>query len=320
MKKLFMVIPLVFLLCFTFSCRQGEEVAEEPVVDVEADVETREEVVKPLDVEGALLNYSTEGTGIPCVVFTGSENIGLRIYSKELKSHLKFIYADPKNISIEDVQSFTMDTIIDDIEKVRMALGVKKIAVMGHSMYSVLPPAYALKYPKHASHLIVTGGLPFISEKSDKASNEYWEKEASEERKEIRSRNREALTEDILSKLSPSEIRIKNYIADIPFFFYDSEFDMSDIWEGVEINIDFVNRYWELIYGVDNTDKFHLIKAPVLVVSGRYDFWAPYYLWDEVKELNPDFTFILFDNAGHNPMLEIPEEFDKKVIDWVKSN
>ena len=29
MKKLLMVIPLVFLLCFTFSCQQGEEVAEE---------------------------------------------------------------------------------------------------------------------------------------------------------------------------------------------------------------------------------------------------------------------------------------------------
>lgn len=38
MKKL-MIIPLVFLLCFTFSCQQGEEVAEEPAVDVTADVE-----------------------------------------------------------------------------------------------------------------------------------------------------------------------------------------------------------------------------------------------------------------------------------------
>jgi uncharacterized protein (TIGR02246 family) len=32
MKKLFMVLPLVFLLCFAFSCQQGEEVAEEPGV------------------------------------------------------------------------------------------------------------------------------------------------------------------------------------------------------------------------------------------------------------------------------------------------
>ncbi len=38
MKKLLMILPLVFLLCFTFGCRQGEEVTEEPVVDVEADI------------------------------------------------------------------------------------------------------------------------------------------------------------------------------------------------------------------------------------------------------------------------------------------
>ncbi len=39
MKKLLMVIPLVILLCFAFSCQQGEEVAEEvkaekPVIDL----------------------------------------------------------------------------------------------------------------------------------------------------------------------------------------------------------------------------------------------------------------------------------------------
>jgi ketosteroid isomerase-like protein len=32
MKKLFFVIPLICLLCLTFSCQKGEEVAEEPGV------------------------------------------------------------------------------------------------------------------------------------------------------------------------------------------------------------------------------------------------------------------------------------------------
>jgi len=36
MKRLFMVIPLVFLLCFTFSCQKGEEAAEEAVAGVAA--------------------------------------------------------------------------------------------------------------------------------------------------------------------------------------------------------------------------------------------------------------------------------------------
>ncbi len=37
MKKLIFILPLVFLLCLTFSCQKAEEVAEEPVVDVGAE-------------------------------------------------------------------------------------------------------------------------------------------------------------------------------------------------------------------------------------------------------------------------------------------
>jgi hypothetical protein len=36
MKKLHMVLFLVFLVCISFACQKGEEMAEEPVVDVKA--------------------------------------------------------------------------------------------------------------------------------------------------------------------------------------------------------------------------------------------------------------------------------------------
>jgi hypothetical protein len=35
MKKLIMILPLIFLHCFAFSCQKAEEVAEEPAVDIE---------------------------------------------------------------------------------------------------------------------------------------------------------------------------------------------------------------------------------------------------------------------------------------------
>ena len=38
MKKLFMLLPLVFLLCVTFSCQQGEEVAEEGLTEEDVNV------------------------------------------------------------------------------------------------------------------------------------------------------------------------------------------------------------------------------------------------------------------------------------------
>ena len=45
MKKLFIVIPLVFLLCFAFGCQKGEEVAEEPVIDLAAEKVKVESVI-----------------------------------------------------------------------------------------------------------------------------------------------------------------------------------------------------------------------------------------------------------------------------------
>ena len=67
MKKLLMVLPLVFLLCFTFSCQKAEEVAEEPVVDVEVErakiVELLKENVeaeKNKDMEGSMRFYDKE--------------------------------------------------------------------------------------------------------------------------------------------------------------------------------------------------------------------------------------------------------------------
>ena len=52
MKNTFMVIPLVFLLCFIFGCQQGAEVASEPKPDVEADIQAIKEAI--LEVEAAV--------------------------------------------------------------------------------------------------------------------------------------------------------------------------------------------------------------------------------------------------------------------------
>jgi len=278
-----------------------------------------------MQVDGTLLTYSSEGTGVPCVAFVGGESGGRKLYSDELKKHIRFVHADAAHLTDEDLERLTLDDIVDDIEKVREVLGVEKIAVMGHSRFALIPPEYALKYPDQASHVIMTGGRPEISESSDRASDEYFENEASEERKEIFRRNLEELPEHLLDgrssiKLSSSDNFGKWYGARVPIFFGDPEFNVATLFEGVEINVGFADRFMELVFGYDSTDRYHLIKAPMLVVCGRHDYWGPYYLWDKVEETTPDLTFLLFDNAGHNPMVEIQEEFDKKLIEWIESH
>jgi uncharacterized protein (TIGR02246 family) len=95
MKRLLLVIPLVFLLCFTFSCQQqGEEVAEEPVVDVEADVEAIKNLIDDCsrawnegDNEGFMALIDEEAMFLPpnTPTFGGMETIR-SIYRTEFDS------------------------------------------------------------------------------------------------------------------------------------------------------------------------------------------------------------------------------------------
>ena len=46
MKITFMVIPLVFLCCFTVGCQQWVEVVEQPVVDAETDIQAIRDIIE----------------------------------------------------------------------------------------------------------------------------------------------------------------------------------------------------------------------------------------------------------------------------------
>lgn len=277
-----------------------------------------QETLKPLNIEGTLFAYSVEGEGIPCIVLSGSENLGSKFYSPKLKKHLKLIHADPVGITKEELATLTLEKMVEDFEKVRKFLGIKKIAIMGHSMFSIMPLEYAIRKPDHVSFAITSGGVPSFSVESTRASNRYWDTEASDKRKAARKRNYDNLKKLDLKKLTPLEVFIAYYNADIPLRFYNPEYDMTKIWEGERANMDFIGHYWKIVYGYDNTDKYPQIKAPVLIISGRYDFGSPYFLYDGVKDQIPDFKFVLFEKAGHNPMLEVPEKFDKTIINWLQ--
>lgn len=280
----------------------------------------RDRISGLLDVPDALFTYTAKGDGIPCVIFTGSENVGHNLFPTELQEYFIFIHADPSMIDSAMMNDISLDDIVDDIEKLRVSLGIDKIAVMAHSMFGLLPLEYAVRYPENISYAISTGAAPYYTEKRTKAREEYWEAEASERRKNIRAKNLEELQKVDMSNLSQSQQFIKLYTAETPYRFYDPYFDLTEMWEGVELNMNFLNHYGgNLMKDFNNTDNYKNIQSPVLIVAGKYDFGAPYYLWDDLKDIIPDFTLKVYENAGHNPMLEIPDEFTRNILEWVKN-
>lgn len=273
-----------------------------------------------VSADGTKLRYIVEGTGIPCVVVNGSHY--QRVFSKDLRRHLKLIFLDFRHSYEADagakLDTITLDTLFDDIEQVRKALGFDRIAVMGHSLPSLIALEYARKYPEHTSHVILIGAPPFMI--PPKESEAFWESDASEARKLADKRNLARITDEDLKKAPSGQAWKLVFVRNGAHYWYDPSYDSSWMLEGIAPNMNFMPHVFGLFRDYDVGKRTARVTRPVFLALGRYDYLVPYPTWDGRKDSFPNLSFNLFEKSGHYPMFEEPALFNKKLIEWMKGN
>jgi len=314
-NNLKILILSVFILFLLAGCpKKGAKTAKA--------VSQQEDTSGVVSVEGAELHYVVEGKGTPWLGLGHSES-QRRILSQELRNHFKLVFVDLRhdaqsNSSLE-ISKITLDTYLDDIDKVRRTLGLDKAAVFGHSIHSYIALEYARKYPKNTSHVVMTGFTPYSLAAG--VADEFWESDASAERKMVLKQNWEKITEDELSRMPSKERVVKTYTAMAPKLFFDPTYDLSWIYEVVESNQDIARHLFNVIFkNYDIAKRPGRVEIPVFLAIGRYDYLCPYFLWDDRKDVLPNLSYNLFEKSGHFPMVEEQELFDKKLIKWIKSH
>jgi proline iminopeptidase len=307
------------ILVFLLGCTAGHE---EPATQVaEGELRRASGVVM---VDGTPHPYLVEGEGVPCIV-AGIAPFYPPIFSDELKQHIRFIYVDFKNTwmaeEIDEVERITMRTLVDEIDQIRGALGYERICVIGHSGPGFLPLEYAWTYPEYASHAVVIATPPFINATFLEAQEEFWGSDASEERKAAQETNVEGLPDSSLDQLTPRDQFTMRYVRNGPLFWLDPTYDSYWIWAGRHYSIEMVNHFFGvLVNDYDITGSFPEITTPVFLALGRYDYWCPYYLWDDVRDMLPNLSYHVFERSGHFPMFEEQALFDSRLIQWLEGS
>jgi proline iminopeptidase len=274
-----------------------------------------------IEVSGTKLNYVIEGKGQPCLVI-GSSIYYPRTFSRQLRDSIKFYFVDmrwfAKDYTPVKVASFTLDTILSDIEKVRAELGLDKIVIAGHSIHSVIAFEYARKYPERVSHIVMIGSPAYqTNREQDDAINEIW-KTASPERQMIMDENWKRL--EVMKNLTSAQFDVENYCLMAPKYWYDMKYDARWLWKDMTLNTDILHSLYDLVF----RDYFifrngRSVPVPTFVAMGRYDYVDPYTLWegfDDIKGL----TVIVFDKSGHTPQLEESALFDRTLLKWLREN
>ena len=113
--------------------------------------------------------YAQSGSGYPLVKaanwlshleFDGQSPIWKHWWS-ELSDRYRLIRYDERGCGLSDwdVDAFTLETWIRDLEEVVDVVGVKRFALLGISQGASVAIEYAAKYPERVSHLIIYGGF-----------------------------------------------------------------------------------------------------------------------------------------------------------------
>ena len=284
-----------------------------------------------IDANGVMIYYMSTGHGQPLVILHGGPGAShdyFLPYLLPLARYNRVIFIDERGSGrsqkLEDRSSYTIENMVEDIEAVRQALGLGKISLLGHSYGGALAQAYALKYQRNLSHLILASTWS-----STVAMNQVFVRMKQNMTPELRDR---------IDKLEAQELfgHGKDYAKNR----YTNEYMIAAWGEGYfpyvyhnhpDPNYDPIaqgNTSWDLyremwgehgefiidgnLRSVEYTNRLSTIKVPTLIVVGEHDECDPS-LSRTMQSKIAGSKLVILPNAGHMTFVDQTGMFIKTV-------
>ncbi|MEM8895085.1 MAG: alpha/beta hydrolase [Bacteroidota bacterium] len=250
-----------------------------------------------MEVDGMPVHYRVEGEGFPLVLVHGTA-ASLHtwdVWTEELKSDFKVIRFDLPAFGLTGPApsgEYSLDMYAGFVDKVLTQLNVDSCFIAGNSLGGAISWYYTVKHTEKIRKLVLvdasghprSSGPPLIFKLAQQPAFASFFKSFTP--KFIIENNLKAVYHDD-SKIDQSLV--------------DRYFEMALREGNRQAFIDRANQKF--------TNQSHLIKSievPTLILWGEHDTWVPLsdaYLFEEAIE---DSELIVYDNAGHVPMEEIP--------------
>jgi proline iminopeptidase len=209
--------------------------------------------------------------------------------------------------STGEVTDLDFDLLAEDLEAVRRALGAERVAVLGHSIVSVLAIEYARRRPHSVSHVIAAGAPPHTDMTRMAADAQaFFERDASAERQQALRQN--------LAALPPGADMGLVLAAQTPMRFFDARTDLAPLYQGAILKPAMLGHLLgAMTTGWNVGAAGASLRVPLLLAHGRYDYVVPHELWPPLLPRLASARLELFWRSGHQPFCEEPERFTEVV-------
>jgi pimeloyl-ACP methyl ester carboxylesterase len=271
--------------------------------------------------DGTRLAYHTIGTGRPLVCVPGGP-MRASAYLGDfggLSARRALVLLDLRGTGDSEVPvdraSYRCDRQVDDIEALRIELGLDRLDLAGHSGGATLAVLYAARYPDRVDRLVLVcpGTRPVGIEIEDADRREV----AELRRGEPWFADAFAAFERIWS----GESTPADWEAISPFMY--GRWD-ADTRAAVETRPGQRNEEAAAVYYAEGAldppavrPAIASLPARVLLLAGEYDAALPPKRAAEYAELFGNAELVVQPGAGHSPWLDDPERFARTVSDFL---
>ena len=283
-----------------------------------------------VDANGLMIYYQSFGRGSPLLILHGGPGASHEYflpYLLPLARHHRLIFIDERGSGrsqrLEDRSAYTIENMVEDVEQARQALGLSKFNMLGHSYGGALAQAYALKYQRNLSHLIL---------------GSTWSSTAA--MNQVFVRMKQNMSPDLRKRIDKLEAQgLFGHGKDYEKNRYSNEYMVAAWGEGYfpyvyhnrpEPNYDptALGTSWDLyremwgehgefiidgnLKSVEYTDRLAGIKVPTLIIVGEHDECDPS-LSQTIHGKIKKSKVVILPNAGHMTFVDQNKLFIKAV-------
>jgi 3-oxoadipate enol-lactonase len=235
-------------------------------------------------------------------VFINSLGTDFRIWDGVvdiLKSHGDILRYDKAGHGLSSLNDsvFKIENFANDVLALMDFLKIQKAVIVGLSIGGIIAQYLAIHHPERIKRLILSNTAPKVG------SAEGWNTRIGA----VKNDGIASIADNIL-KVWFSENFRKNHSSE------------SLGYKMMLSNINHVGyiRACEALKINDLTDRISKINLPTLCLAGTEDGSTPPAQVKEMADLIPNSTYILIEDVGHIPCVEVPELVAKHILEFVQ--
>jgi proline iminopeptidase len=270
-----------------------------------------------IPVEGGRVWYQIVGSGpnTPLLVIHGGFGIN-HLYLKPMAAlavDRPVIFYDQLGGGYSDRPTDTtlwrMDRWVDEIARVREALGLKEIHLFGHSLGATLAVAYMERKPKGVHSLILAGAA--LNPARFRMDRDSLMHTLPESVYSVILSHQQDHTTDAPEYVKANRIFLEHFHARrLPW--------SQDLDSAIALNNPAIGLYMGRHGGPgDWTAHLGEIGVPTLFTFGRYDYASPATM-TYLQSLIPGAELVILDQSGHLMMHDEPEHYNAVLRDFLR--